>query len=243
MYKKFIETFIALPMIFLVACGDENAFSASKDKIDESIYDQSQEIRQSSSSRNEENACYYGTSTHTDSWCCNNYGYRCYAYSSSSNGYYFSSSSKETSGSLKTEKTIKFSLTNYKQVTPSWDGAATGISGTDKYEDGDPIISFTLYFISETDDTTKASTGTLLSLTNTGSWNGEKSKVFIVPANTYKISVCPSVYDSDPLVNENMSSKYCYNKTQVGKLKDYSIQYQSDYENTDCNVNWEWYLN
>ena len=44
-----------------------------------------QDHRSSSSSyMSEADKCYYGTSTKSDSYCCSNYGYRCYYVSSSS---------------------------------------------------------------------------------------------------------------------------------------------------------------
>ena len=262
MYKTFIKTFLALPMIFLAGCGDENAFSASKDKIDESIYDQSQEIRQSSSSRNEENACYYGTSTHTDSWCCSNYGYRCYASSSSQNEanacyygtsthtdswccsnygyrcYSYSSSSNYSSSSaavsyLEDAKTMIFTLTYYYQLV-KFDGNSTS--------DGDPEISFSVTFETMNGTTTTKSTGKLLDLSNQGFWSGTKSTTLAVPTGTYRIEICPKVIDEDAFSDDDYSSGYCYIQDKVGLLKSYESIEQTDYKSSNYKLEWEWYL-
>ncbi len=216
-------------MIFLASCGDENAFSASKDKIDESIYDQSQEIRQSSSSRNEENACYYGTSTHTDSWCCSNYGYRCYSYSSSSN---YSSSSAAVSY-LEDAKTMIFTLTYYYQLV-KFDGNSTS--------DGDPEISFSVTFETMNGTTTTKSTGKLLDLSNQGFWSGTKSTTLAVPTGTYRIEICPKVIDEDAFSDDDYSSGYCYIQDKVGLLKSYESIEQTDYKSSNYKLEWEWYL-
>ncbi len=63
----------------LLACSDENAFSAGKEDVEEA----KEYLFSSSSYENEEYACWAGTSTYTDFWCCSNYGYRCYEYEES----------------------------------------------------------------------------------------------------------------------------------------------------------------
>lgn len=99
----------ALTFTFLMACADESPVSSLEEEIADDIYDVKEEINQdedkySSSAywQSEKEACYYGTSYESDSWCCSKFGYQC-SYSSSSyyygNSYYSSSSSKKYSSS------------------------------------------------------------------------------------------------------------------------------------------------
>lgn len=185
----------------------------------------------SSSSQSEATKCYYGTSTHTDYWCCSNYGYRCTSSSSSSYYYGYSSSSKRYY--TEEAKTLKFTLTNYEQLVKFDD---------ESLSDGDPKISFTINLVNITGDTTKKSTGTMLSLSNQGSWSGTMDLTFSVPANTERISVCPKVLDVDVLFDDDYSSGYCYYRNSVGRLDDYEKVYQSDYESEKYDLEWEWYL-
>lgn len=220
MYKKIIKTFLfALAANLLANCGDENAFSAAEDKIDDAIYDQ-------------RSACYYGTSTHSDSWCCSNYGYRCYSYSSSSQYKYYSSSSAAPSY-LEDAKTMVFTLNNYRQLV-KFDNNSTS--------DGDPKISFSVTFETASGDTTKKSTGVLLKLSNEGSWSGRNSTTLTVPINTYKISVCPKVLDVDAFFDDDYSSGYCYIRSKVGLLENYETVEQTDYASSNYYLAWEWYL-
>ena len=243
--------------LFLFGCGDENGFSAAEEEMDSAIYNQDLEKRNcsngtsdysdswcckyygyqcqsSSSSQSELAKCYNGTSTHTDSWCCTNYGYRCNSYSSSSSySYYYSSSSANAKYYTETAKTLNFSRTYYKQLVKFDESSLS---------DGDPKISFTIKLVNITGDTTKKSTGTLLSLSNQGSWSGTMSVSFAVPANTEQIYVCPTVLDVDVLFDDNYSSGYCYYRSSIGYLDDYEKVYQSDYESKKYSLEWEWYL-
>lgn len=269
MYKKFAKfSFFAILAIFAIGCSDENALSAVEDKIDDEVahqewkmsYDQRQssssaeeaacfygtsthtdswccknygyQCYKSSSSTSEANACYYGTSTHSDYWCCTNYGYQCNSYSSSSSYYYYYSSSS-ASYYTETAKTLKFTLTYYKQRVKFDESSLT---------DGDPEISFKLKFVNITGDTTTKYTGLLLDLSNQGSWSGAKSTTFAVPANTGKIYVCPSVIDEDAFFDDDYSSGYCYYRSNIGYLGDYTTVEQSDYESSKYYLEWEWYL-
>ena len=202
----------------------------------------------SSSYMSESDKCYYGTSSYSDSWCCSNYGYRCNYVSSSSykssSSYRFSSSSVRSSSSVKVEvveahtsktKTLKFSLTYYKQNTEGWDG-------TSRYNDGDPTISFTIYFIASGGQSNAKSTGNLISLQDQGTWSGVATKEIEVPVGTQDIKVCPSVIDKDVLDNDNKSSGNCYTITNVGYLEDYSTIEQSDSKTAIYTLKWEWYL-
>ncbi len=210
--------------LFLFGCGDENGFSAAEEEMDSAIYNQDLEKRN----------CSNGTSDYSDSWCCTNYGYRCNSYSSSSSySYYYSSSSANAKYYTETAKTLNFSMTYYKQLVQFDESSLS---------DGDPKISFAIKLVNITGDTTRKSTGTLLSLSDQGSWSGTMSVSFAVPANTEKIYVCPTVLDVDVLFDDNYSSGYCYIKSYIGYLDDYEKVYQSDYESKKYSLEWEWYL-
>ena len=200
-------------------------------------------VSSSSTYMSESEKCYYGKSSYSDSWCCSNYGYRC-SYVSSSSSVRRSSSSAKSSSSVKVEiveahtlksKTMKFSLTYYKQNTEGWDG-------TSRHDDGDPTISFTIYFIASGGQSNGKSTGNLISLQDQGTWSGVATKELEVPIGTQDIKVCPSVIDKDVLSNDDMSSGYCYTIENVGYLDDYEVMEQSDSKTAKYKLEWEWYL-
>ncbi len=209
--------------LFLFGCGDENGLSAAEEEMDSAIYEQDLEKRN----------CRNGTSDYSDSWCCSYYGYRCGYSSSSSYDYYYSSSSSSAKYYTETAKTLNFSMTYYKQLVKFDESSLS---------DGDPKISFAIKLVNITGDTTKKSTGTLLSLSNQGSWSGTMSASFAVPANTEKIYVCPTVLDVDVLFDDDYSSGYCYYRSAIGYLDDYEKVYQSDYESKKYSLEWNWYL-
>lgn len=119
-------------LAFLASCADDSPVSSLEEEIADDIYDVKEEINQdeakySSSAywQSEKEACYYGTSYESDSWCCSNFGYQCsnssssyyYGnsyYSSSSyyygNSYYSSSSSKKYSSSSSVSESEKCRL-------------------------------------------------------------------------------------------------------------------------------------
>jgi len=132
-------------------------------------------------------------------------------------------------------KTMKFSLTYYKQNTEGWDG-------TSRHDDGDPTISFTIYFIASGGQSNGKSTGNLISLQDQGTWSGVTTKELEVPIGTQDIKVCPSVIDKDVLSNDDMSSGYCYTIENVGYLDDYEVMEQSDSKTAKYKLEWEWYL-
>ena len=194
----------------------------------------------SSSFMSEADKCYYGVSTYSASYCCNNYGYQCsYTYSSSSYKYSRSSATTEvTAAHITKSKTMMFKLTSYKQKSADWDGISAGGS----YSDGDPTISFNIYFIASGGQSTTKSTGTLISLQDQGSWSGTKTTTLEVPVGTQDIKICPSVVDKDVLDNDNKSSGYCYTRTNIGYLANNTTVEQDDYNSTNYNLEWEWYL-
>ena len=245
--------------IFFTACGDDNPFSKAEEDLDDMRYDANRGY-DDEDEMNERDKCYYGESSHSDSWCCNNYGYRCgYGLSSSSyrssSSFRSSSSYRQSSGSTKTDylseydylttsMTMNFTLTYYRQTVCSMEGKG---SKSCNYDDGDPKISFKLVFVKSTGDSTTYSTSDKLGkkwfyYDNTGEWDGRKSFTVNVPAYTEIIRVCPTVLDDDFSFDDDMSSGYCYYIRDVGLLGYREVVYQSDYANDNCELEWEWYL-
>lgn len=247
--------------LFLAACGDESPYSKAEDDLDDMEYEANREYENQKNEKDnyetmsEEEKCYYGENSHPDSWCCSYYGYRC-SYVSSSSSYRSSSSSYRASSSSKkketlsdydyltSSKTMNFTLTYYKQTVCSMEGKG---SKACSYDDGDPKISFKLIFVKFTGDSTTYSTSDKLGkkwfyYENTGEWEGRKTFTVSVPAYTELIRVCPTVLDDDLMSDDSMSSNYCYYFSGVGSLGDQEIVYQSDFQNTNCKLKWEWYL-
>ena len=71
MIHKFLLLFIASSLF--VACGDESPMSAANNEISEKEkqHEQEQKEREQEIQRQKE-ACYYGTSNNSASWCCSN---------------------------------------------------------------------------------------------------------------------------------------------------------------------------
>lgn len=249
MTRKLILLFTT--SLLLIACADESPMESVNHEIGSAEREYEDEQAQEKYEREEQrqkNACYNGTSTNSDSWCCYNYGYQCNTAKSSSSSYYnyyYSSSSYKSSNSSTTSynyltqsKSMKFTLTYYNQLTSAWDGVSAGGA----YSDGDPTISFTIYFIASGGQSDSESTGTLLSLQDQGSWSGTAATTIFVPNGTQDIKVCPKVIDKDAFSNDDMSSGKCYTKTNIGKLANNSKVEQSDYNATKYDLEWEWYL-
>jgi len=191
------------------------------------------------------NNCYYAYGYYECSYCTNkcydDYGYYiCYSsssyrYSSSSYYSYYSSSSSAPAKTyyLKTSKTMKFSLTYYKQVSSDWDIFDNA---------GDPEVSFTVYCYSEGSLLKSLSTGLLLDKVDITSWSGTSSKTLTIPVNTDEIKVCPKVVDDDPSSDDEKTvSGGCKTVSDVGYLTDYSVQEQYQYTSV-YKIDWEWYL-
>ena len=166
----------------------------------------------SSSYQSESEKCRLGTSAYSDSYCCSTYGYQCKSY-------------------LESSKSMKFCLT-YFETENNWDGFGVG----------DPEISFTIYAITSAGQSTTIYTGKLLDKDNTKFWSGNSCTTKTIPALIQTIKVCPTVIDEDVSSDDDYSSGYCYSVSSIGYLKDYDEQEQSDYQNSDCTVKWEWYL-
>lgn len=190
----------------------------------------------SSSAMSEVERCLNGTSLYGDNYCCSNFGFRCNALSSSSVKTVSSSSSQVVFDYLTTAKTMNFTFTYYKQKSVNWDASSNS------YTDGDPRISFNIYFIQPDGHASVVKTGLLLAQDDIGNWAGAKEFVASVPALTDTIQVCPSVIDQDVLVDDDKSSGFCYLVAHVGRMKDGDVVKQDDYKSTHYTLEWEWYL-
>ena len=263
MIHKFLLLFIASSLF--VACGDESPMSAANNEISEKEkqHEQEQKEREQEIQRQKE-ACYYGTSNNSASWCCSNFGYQCnttkssssakssssYKYSSSSRkhsssstiSYYYSSSSKTSSNTKKSyltqSKNLKLTLTYFKQETPDWDNTLS----MKNYADADPRISFKIQFRKNDGTRDSVMTENLLEKQDTGEWEGRIDFTTTVPIYTDSIYVFPRITDADLLINDDYSSGYGYGVHSIGYIKDYEVWDQTDEENKQCTLKWEWYL-
>lgn len=191
----------------------------------------------SSSYMSDADKCYYGTGDYSADYCCTYYGYQCaYVYGSSSSRYssssYYSSSSS-TAYYLTSTKTMKITLTFYKQVSSNWDALDNA---------GDPRVSFNIYTYSDGYAAQTISTETFLSKDNTRSWNGSISKTVTINKGVDQIKVCPKVIESDDVSSsDDYTSGNCETVFNVGYLKSTDVEEQSDY-NKNYDLEWEWYL-
>ena len=247
---------ILFASLIFIACAEESPTSSVMENISEK--------EQQENEQREKDACYYGTSYNSASWCCSNYGYQCntatssssakssssYKYSSSSRkysssstiNYYYSSSSKTSSNTQKTyltkSKNIKLTLTYFKQETPDWDNTLS----MKNYADADPRISFKIQFRKNDGTRDSVMTENLLEKQDTGEWEGRIDFTTTVPIYTDSIYVFPRITDADLLINDDYSSGYGYGVHSIGYIKDYEVWYQTDEENKQCTLKWEWYL-
>ena len=247
---------ILFASLIFIACAEESPTSSVMENISEK--------EQQENEQREKDDCYYGTSYNSASWCCSNYGYQCntakssssvkssssYTYSSSSRkysssstiNYYYSSSSKTSSNTQKTyltkSKNIKLTLTYFKQETPDWDNTLS----MKNYADADPRISFMIQFRKNDGTRDSVMTKNLLELQDTGEWAGRIDFTTTVPIYTDSIYIYPQITDADLLINDDYSSGYGYGYSKVGYMKDYEVNYESDDQNKQCTLEWEWYL-
>lgn len=255
-----LNTILFASLIF-IACAEESPTSSVMENISEK--------EQQENEQREKDDCYYGTSYNSASWCCSNYGYQCNnvksssstkkssvkssssnKYSSSSKkyssssitNYYYSSSSKTSSNTQKTyltkSKNIKLTLTYFKQETPDWDNTLS----MKNYADADPRISFMIQFRKNDGTRDSVMTKNLLELQDTGEWAGRIDFTTTVPIYTDSIYIYPQITDADLLINDDYSSGYGYGYSKVGYMKDYEVNYESDDQNKQCTLKWEWYL-
>lgn len=258
--NKIISWVVLLLMLaFLASCADDSPVSSLEEEIADDIYDDQTEI--------EEEACYYGTSNKSDSWCCSNFGYQC-SYSSSSyyygNSYYSSSSSKKYSSSSyasESEKCRLGSSSYSNSYCCSYYGYQCGIaesktmvftltryeqktSGWDGLQNaGDPEVYFYIYTYSEGVSAQTLKTGVMLNRSDLTYWTGEITTTLKLIQGVDSIKVCPYITDEDLELHDDYSSGYCYSINKVGTIKDYDdVIEQSDNKNTDASLEWEWYL-
>ena len=222
-------------VLCLYGCGDiESPQSVSKYIETVDANGEVSTIESSSSSLRIESSSssvwwYYSSSSYSSHYSSSSY------FSSSS----YSSSSSAKSAYLSEEKQMELTLTYYLQLK-SYEGTSSKI-------DGDPIIYFNVIAIDSTGDTlTTIKTSKIFNSksdkTNISTWSGDSSVVLTMPYNTYTISVCPIVYDYDPLSNDKMSSGYCYIRQRVGLLESRDKVYQEDSYATYYELEWYWNL-
>ena len=173
------------------------------------------------------------------------------SYKESSSSKKLSSSSKVLSSSSSAEfeyltksKTMKFTLKYYRRTVCSMDGKSKKKCN---YADGNPNVSFTIDFIqpggSKTTFSTKESINKKwFEYDDLGEWEGTLSFTTNVPALTSTIKVCPKVVDVDALFDDDVSSGYCYSKSNVGQLPNKEVVVQSDTRADKYKLEWEWYL-
>lgn len=228
-------SFCLLSFVMLTACSDVNPINTLDDSIDEDKHE-AYLASISSSSMSESDKCYYGTSIYGDQWCCTYYGYRCGYVSSSSRMYSSSSSYRYSSSSgtyyLTSAKTMKLSLTSYKQVSKNWDGLDNA---------GDPEVSFVIYTYSDGVSAQTITTPLFIDLSGQRSWMGTVTKTYTINRGVDKIKICPKVIDEDVSSHDNYSSGKCFTVSDIGYLNSYDIQEQKD-SNSDYELKWEWYL-
>lgn len=238
---KALKYITLLMLVFLfVACSEESPFEVAEGDLNEAEELAQQKYSESQRAENsvsEEEKCRRGISTYSDDYCCTYYGYQCaYVYGSSSSRY--SSSSYYSSGSstayyLTSAKTMKITLTSYKQVSSNWDALDNA---------GDPRVSFNIYTYSDGYAAQTISTETFLSKDNTRSWNGSISKTVTINKGVDQIKVCPKVIESDDVSSsDDYTSGNCETVINVGYLKSTDVEEQSDY-NKNYDLEWEWYL-
>lgn len=253
-----------LMLAFLASCADDSPVSSLEEEINQP------EAKYSSSAywQSEKEACYYGTSYQSDSWCCSNFGYQCSNSSSSyyyGNSYYSSSSSKKYSSSSYVSESEKCRLgtSSYSDsYCCSYYGYQCPYTETEEEkemvltltyykqnkttgEDRDPEISFKVYTFNSDGDTLQSlKTDQLTDWDNVTEWDVRiEAPPLTIAAGVATIYVCPIIIDDDGILgNQNLSSKYCYGSGNIGTLKNGDVVKQSDYENTKSILEWEWYL-
>ena len=230
--------------LFLTACGDESPFSKAEEDLNDIRYDANRDY--DDEKEKERDKCRYGESSHSDEWCCDNYGYQCsYDYSSSS---YKSSSSSYKSSSSKNETdydddvasflyrdfSVEIDLTWFKQLTDNWEKQN---KHKGDYSDGDPGISFVIktYADYSLKDSVKTE---MFKLEDVGTWSGHEyfTKEFSGGAN--EVYICPMVVERNIIeLNVDHSSYYCYIIKDAGKNVNKPVD-QSDYMASDFQLEW-----
>lgn len=256
-FKSIISILCLAFTIPFTACSKESPFEVAEDEIanaGDDVYDAKRKsmcfngkdeynswccemfgekcsVKYSSSSSyvSESEKCRLGTSTYSNSYCCSNYGYQC-SYSSSSPRYVSSSSSALYY--LTTAKSMKITLTYYKQLSSNWDGLDNA---------GDPEVSFTIYTYSDGVLGQTINTTTFIDKQDTRLWSGSVTKSYTINKGTDQIKICPKVIDEDVSVNDSYTSGKCFTTSNIGYLKSTDIKEHEDY-NSNYDLEWEWYL-
>lgn len=223
---------------FLSACSSENAFSKAEDGLDDIEYDANRDYENEKKSYETQNDDY-------DDDYYERRSSSSYRPSSSSSNHYTNTNSISQYDYITTSMTLNLTLTHYEQIVCSMEGKG---SKSCNYDDGDPRVTFEIIFYQTNGDSTTYSTRDKLGKNwfyydDIGEWDGRKSFTVNVPAFTKTIKVCPYVEDDDAFgSHDTMSSGYCYLTYYIGQLDYRETNYQSDYENESCNLEWEWYL-
>lgn len=226
--------------LFFTACSDESPFSKAEDDLDEIKYDANNDFDDDDET-SEAYRCYYGESYHSDSWCCNNYGYRC-SYVSSSSVYRSSSSSKtgsdydddDVASFLYRDFSVEIDLTWFKQLTDNWEKQN---SHKGDYSDGDPGISFVIktYADYSLKDSVKTD---MFKLEDVGTWSGHEYFTKEFSGGVNEIYICPMVVERNIIeLNVDHSSYYCYIIEDAGKNVNKPVE-QSDYMASDFDLEW-----
>lgn len=251
MKRKYILLLAGIMLLSFTGCGRENPFNFAEDGLS----GMERSARDENSSNKEQKNDNDGNYDDDDNYG-NDYDGRSSSSSKrsvSSSSSYRSSSSVNSSNSnpisqyayITTSMTLNFTLTHYKQRLCSMEGKG---SKTCNYADGDPRVSFEIAFFQTDGDSTIFSTRDELGKNwfyydNIGEWDGRTSFTVNVPANTETIKVCPYVEDDDEFgFHDRMYSEYCYLTYSIGKQDYREINYESDYANDYCELEWEWYL-
>ena len=241
---QFLVRAIAFTSLFvLLACFEDSNDGVTRPPVsDNNIV--------SSSSMSDFEKCCYADGSCSDDFCCSVYQIRCENIMSSSGNVRYSSSALSSSEIIRyssssqsitfdyltTSKTMLFTLKHFKQISLNWDASSNSLT------DGDPRISFTIYFVQPNGSRTTANTQIMLAQDDIGEWKGENNFLATVPALTDTIKVCPSVIDEDVLANDDKSSGYCYLYAHIGLLDDYQAIKQDDYKSDNYILEWEWFL-
>lgn len=223
MKKVLIPNFASIvafaSLFFVIACGDDNGTSPDSSETSFTVSSSGKKLSSSGS-----------VSSSSEK-------------RSSSSKALSSSSSAEFEYLTKSKK-MKFTLKYYRQTVCSLEGKG---KKNCNYADGDPNVSFTIDFIqpggSKTTFSTKESINKKwFEYDDLGEWEGELSFTTDVPALTSTIKVCPKVVDVDALLDDDISSGYCYSKSNVGQLPNKEVVEQSDTRADKYKLEWEWYL-
>ena len=256
-----IGSLALIASIFLTACSEESPFSRAEENLEDmksnvkSDYDDEDDMKNDSNSdyddeddmRNDTNSDYDDEDDMSEKYSSSSY--RSNSSFRSSSSYRQSSSSTKTDylseyDYLTTSMTMNFTLTYYKQTVCSMEGKG---SKSCNYADGDPRVTFEIEFIQSNGSKTIYSTKESINkkwfeYDDLGEWEGELSFTTEVPALTSTIKVCPKVVDVDALLDDDISSGYCYSKSNVGQLPNKEVVEQSDTRADKYELEWEWYL-